>query len=266
MTEIGCRKYEDLLARHVHGEILRPDREELESHLAGCAACSSLYRGVSEIDRAIRAAGPDPVEPPPWLHARIMANLPEPSKGSLLARWGAWSWSLATASVGAILAVLLLRGGQAPVPPRVAAVPSQGVSAPARQGGVGAPEAPEASAPSPPSAKPAPKPAPPTAVASAEPPVRVIREVKIYLYFPTAQRVAVIGDFNDWDSKGVELKPVEGRDGMWETELQLPPGAYAYNFLVDGDVLVPDPNSPNQMPDGFGGTNSILLVKEGAPT
>jgi hypothetical protein len=101
--------------------------------------------------------------------------------------------------------------------------------------------------------------------ASPAPEVKIIREIKIYLYAPAAQRVAVTGDFNGWDAKGVELKPA-GRPGMWETDLQLSPGAYAYNFIVDGDVLVPDPEAPNQMPDGFGGTNSILLVKEGAPT
>jgi len=88
----------------------------------------------------------------------------------------------------------------------------------------------------------------------------VIREVKIFFYYPPAQNVAVTGDFNDWNANGVPLKAA-GKPGLWETELRLPPGVSSYNFIVDGELLVPDPNSPNQMPDGYGGTNSILLVK-----
>lgn len=267
MKANGCEKFEDLMARYVHGGVLRHEREELDRHLERCADCTNLYREVAEADRLIRSLPADPVEPPPWLHARIMANLPEEARASRFAHWGGWAWSLAATSVGAVFAVLLLRGGQAPVPTRVASVHPQGVSSPAREAEPGTVAAP---APSPepapvPAASPR-KPAAPVAVASAEPQVRIIREVKIYLYFPTAQRVAVTGDFNGWDTKGVELRPVEGKEGMWETDLQLTPGAYAYNFIVDGDVLVPDPESLNQMPDGFGGTNSILLVKEGAPT
>ena len=59
---------------------------------------------------------------------------------------------------------------------------------------------------------------------------------------------------------GVPLKRT-GKPGLWETELRLPPGVYSYNFIVDGELLIPDPNAPNQMPDGYGGTDSILLVK-----
>ena len=87
-----------------------------------------------------------------------------------------------------------------------------------------------------------------------------IQQVKIYFYYPPAQKVAVTGDFNDWDIHGVPLKAA-GKPGLWEIDLRLPPGAYSYNFIVDGELLLPDPNAPNQMPDGYGGTNSILLVQ-----
>ena len=97
-------------------------------------------------------------------------------------------------------------------------------------------------------------------VVAAAPKVQVIKEVKIFFYYPPAQKVAVTGDFNDWDADGVPLKAA-GKPGLWEAELRLPPGVYSYNFIVDGELLVPDPNSPNQMPDGYGGTNSLLLVK-----
>ncbi|HEY5995392.1 MAG TPA: zf-HC2 domain-containing protein [Candidatus Deferrimicrobiaceae bacterium] len=273
MKTNSCRKHEELMARYLHGEILRHERISLENHLAGCDRCSAHFEDVTGIDRLLRSLPPAGIEPPPWLHARIMASLPEAERTSLFARWAHWGWSLAAASVGAVLAVALMRGGQPPEPVRTAAVSPSGISSPVR---LPAPTVPDSVPAAPAPAAPAPVPAPavpaePARVASkavaaepAEAEVRVIREVKIYLYAPSAQRVAVTGDFNGWDAKGVDLKPA-GKQGMWEADLELSPGAYAYNFIVDGDVLVPDPNAPNQMPDGFGGTNSILLVKEGAP-
>jgi hypothetical protein len=271
MKTNGCRNYEESMARYLHGEILRHERELLDRHLAECPRCSRLFDDVTEADRLLRSLPHDAVEPPPWLHARIMANLPESARAPLFARWAGWAWTLTAASAGAVLAVVLMRGAQAPAPVRTAALAPATLSSPAglQAQPVPAPPrpAPVAQAPSP-----APEPVPakaasvpePVRTAAAEPEIRVIREIRIYLYAPSAQRVAVTGDFNGWDAKGVELKPA-GKPGMWEADLELPPGAYAYNFIVDGDVLVPDPYSPNQMPDGFGGTNSILLVKEGAP-
>lgn len=259
----GCPKFEELMARHVHGEILRHEREALERHLTGCSGCTALYNHVVEADRVIRALPAVDIEPPPWLHARIMANLPESSRETIFARWGSWAWSLGATCAGAFLAVLLMRGGQSAAPVRVVAVAPPAVSAPAAEPVRPVPDAvPATPTPTPVPVAVAQNSVPPGA--SAEPEVKIIREVKIYLYAPSAQRVAVTGDFNSWDPKGVELKPA-GKPGMWETDLQLSPGAYAYNFIVDSDVLVPDPDAPNQMPDGFGGTNSILLVKEGAP-
>jgi 1,4-alpha-glucan branching enzyme len=92
--------------------------------------------------------------------------------------------------------------------------------------------------------------------------LRIVREVKIYFYHPAASKVAVTGDFNGWSPEGV-LLTASGEPGVWKTTLRLRPGAYSYNFIVDGNLLVPDPNAPDQMPDGYGGTNSILLVKGG---
>jgi hypothetical protein len=278
MKTNGCKKYEISMARYIHGEILRQEREALEQHLEQCAACRDLYADVAEADRLMRALPASDIAPPPWLHARIMARLADFPKASLLSRWRGWGWSLAATSAGAIAAVLIMHGTQGTVPSRTASTaPSAGAvsavppAAPVADLPIPAP-APSRALPAP--AQPSPPPVavaqaetqahPPVAVAVPEPVVKVIREIHIYLYSPTAQRVAVTGDFNGWDAKGVALKPVEGKTGMWETDLQLQPGAYAYNFIVDGDLLVPDPDAPNQAPDGFGGTNSILLVKDGA--
>lgn len=261
----GCRKYEDLIARHLHGGSLLQDREALEAHLAVCPDCEAVYRGVSSIDRALREYPGKAVEPPPHLHARIMANLPE-ELPPLWGRFGRWAFGLASAAV-AFAALLFGTGRWGVSPPaRVASVPAPPAAAPAAKG---SPAGPGTAASARPAAAPVLRSAPgavkprETVVASA-PKVRVIKEVKIFFYYPPARSVAVTGDFNDWNAQGVPMKAA-GKPGLWETELRLPPGVYSYNFIVDGELLVPDPNSPNQMPDGYGGTNSLLLVKgEGA--
>lgn len=262
----GCRKYEDLFARYLHGETLARDRDELDKHLAVCPECANLYRDVSAIDWVLREYPAKVVEPPPHLHARIVANLPAEAP-PLWGGWGRWAFGFGSAAV--VVAALFLGVRHLAPPPleRVASVPSPTAQPPAPPSSSG-----KGTAVAPRPAEPVQSARPPVlsaapggerkrkTVVAAAPKVQVIKEVKIFFYFPPAQKVAVTGDFNDWDADGVPLK-VAGKPGLWETELRLPPGVYSYNFIVDGELLVPDPNSPNQMPDGYGGTNSILLVK-----
>lgn len=241
----SCDKYEDLIARFIHGAILLHEKEELEGHLAVCAACEKLYSEATVLDRALRDLPGKAVEPPPWLASRIVANLPAEAPAPAERRWWGWAAGLAATAACALLAVSLFRA-HTPGEPRLAApgkttTPAVGapVSPPPGKGPVSVARAPSAKPPA---------------------PVQVIREVKIYFYYPPAQKVAVTGDFNGWNAEGVPLTPA-GKPGLWVTNLRLKPGAYSYNFIVDGDVLVPDPAAPTQMPDGYGGTNSILLVK-----
>lgn len=257
----GCREWEVLLARHLHGELLRQDREALENHLAACPECRSVHRDVSSIDRMLRESPGKIVEPPAHLHARILANLPE-DLPPLWGRWGRWAFGLGTAAVALVAVFLGIGRWNAPEPGRVASVPAPPAAAPSAKG---SPHGPGAAGPARSGAA-ALRSAPGgggkrgAAVASA-PKVQVIKEVKIFFYYPPARKVAVTGDFNDWNAEGVPMQ-ASGKPGLWEAELRLPPGVYSYNFIVDGELIVPDPNSPNQMPDGYGGTNSLLLVKE----
>ena len=255
-----CRKFEGLLARYLHGESLLQDREELEKHLAVCPDCENLYRDVADIDRALREFPGKIVEPPPYLHSRIVANLPEEAP-PLRVRWGRWAMGLGAVAAGLLALFLGLYHGSGPRFPRVASAPAPAVAprSPSAQGVVVAPRPAESAKAPVLSAAPQGERRRETVVASA-PKVRVIKEVKIFFYFPPAQKVAVTGDFNDWNADGVPLKAA-GKPGLWEAELRLPPGVYSYNFIVDGELLVPDPNAANQMPDGYGGTNSLLLVK-----
>jgi anti-sigma factor RsiW len=255
-----CRKSEDLLARYLHGEALLQDRDLLEKHISVCPDCERLYRAVSDVDRLLRDLPGKQVDPPAWLSARILANLPEERAIPAWQRWGRWAAGLGAVAACAVAVAFTLLRGVVPQEPRVASAPpsAPSPSATALPPG-GSPPAGEGATVlrSTPGARP--RGAEETAVASA-PKVRVIQQVKIFFYYPPAQKVSVTGDFNGWDVDGVPMQAA-GKPGMWTTELRLPPGVYSYNFIVDGEILLPDPNAPNQMPDGYGGTNSILLVK-----
>lgn len=78
--------------------------------------------------------------------------------------------------------------------------------------------------------------------------------VRLRVEAPTAEAVAVVGDFTDWRPLALTRAP----DG-WAVELSVPPGEYEYVYLVDGEPLVP-PESPQRRDDGFGGENGVLLV------
>lgn len=75
---------------------------------------------------------------------------------------------------------------------------------------------------------------------------------------PGARSVAVTGDFVSWDPNGVPLEDPRG-NGVWAAELTLEPGLHHYVFIIDGSEWRPDPNA-SQVDDGFGQTNSVLLV------
>ena len=59
-----------------------------------------------------------------------------------------------------------------------------------------------------------------------------MKEVSFSLEAPGAERVAIAGDFNDWDPASQVLK--KDKKGVWKTSIRLLPGTYQYRFLVDG--------------------------------
>jgi len=74
---------------------------------------------------------------------------------------------------------------------------------------------------------------------------------------PHAESVALVGDFNDWDSEMHPMKKM--KDGTWKAALLLPSGSYQYQFYVDGIWQV-DPKAAVRLPNPFGGENSLLDV------
>ena len=57
---------------------------------------------------------------------------------------------------------------------------------------------------------------------------------------PQAQRVAIIGDFNDWDPTANPL--IQHPDGGWHAYVPLSHGHHRYLFLVDGESTL-DPKA-----------------------
>lgn len=85
------------------------------------------------------------------------------------------------------------------------------------------------------------------------------RPVRLRLAAPFSSRVAVVGDFNDWDPAATPLRPV-GDGDTWVVELRLKPGRYHYTFLIDGRRWARDPSEPPAAESDFGAPVSVLTV------
>lgn len=83
--------------------------------------------------------------------------------------------------------------------------------------------------------------------------------VRFELRAPGAREVALAGSFNGWDAPGIPLIQVPGSD-VWAVTVPLTVGEHQYGFVVDGGVWIPDPGAHAQVDDGFGQTNSVLVV------
>ena len=82
--------------------------------------------------------------------------------------------------------------------------------------------------------------------------------VQFALEAPSAQSVAVAGDFDGWTGSHT-LDDADG-DGVWTGRVPLQPGVHAYMFLVDGSTWMTDPRAQRYSEDGFGNRNAILAV------
>ena len=84
-----------------------------------------------------------------------------------------------------------------------------------------------------------------------------VQQVQFVLVAPTAKSVALVGDFNDWSA--VQLRPVN-TGGAWTITVPLAPGRYTYNFVVDGNRVMPAPAAPEAPADDFGTPASVVTV------
>ena len=59
-----------------------------------------------------------------------------------------------------------------------------------------------------------------------------LKLVEFSVELPEAQTVQLASDFTDWEENSLDM--VRFDRGVWSTTVPLPPGIYAYRFLVDG--------------------------------
>lgn len=85
-----------------------------------------------------------------------------------------------------------------------------------------------------------------------------LAQVVLQLEAPQAEVVVVVGDWNNWDPQVQHLAKNNG-EGTWSIMMELERGReYRYQFVIDGEQWIPDPNAYLQVDDGFGGKNSVL--------
>lgn len=85
-----------------------------------------------------------------------------------------------------------------------------------------------------------------------------LRPVQFMLVAPSATRVALVGEFNDWDATATPM--VRAAGGAWHVALPLSSGRHVYAFVVDGSSWVADPQAPLAPERWYGARNSVLLV------
>ena len=74
---------------------------------------------------------------------------------------------------------------------------------------------------------------------------------------PAATSVMLVGDFTEWQQGALVMQ--KGEDGVWATELKLPPGKHSYLFIVDGEWCE-DPECKLRVPNPFGGHDMVREV------
>lgn len=89
------------------------------------------------------------------------------------------------------------------------------------------------------------------------------RPVQFVLVAPTARKVQVVGDFNDWDTTHAEFSAQHRGGGVWAVTATVPEGHHRYSFVVDDSLWVADPTAPKMLDDDFGMPNSALVVGGG---
>jgi hypothetical protein len=88
--------------------------------------------------------------------------------------------------------------------------------------------------------------------------------VRFLLHDHRARDVRVLGSWDDWQAPGISAEALE--PGLWQASLDPPQsGRYAYKFLLDGTLWLPDPANPKRAYDGFGGFNSVFTVSHEPP-
>ena len=83
------------------------------------------------------------------------------------------------------------------------------------------------------------------------------RIIEFVLEMPKAQKVILMGDFNQWNPKKHPMR--KDKNGVWRTTVRIYPGRYEYRFLV-GEEWCNDPHNTLRCPNCFGSENNVIEV------
>ena len=85
-----------------------------------------------------------------------------------------------------------------------------------------------------------------------------LKMVEFFVELPDAKTVRLAADFTGWEEASLEMIRFEG--GIWSLAVPLPPGIYAYRFLVDGEWYL-DRRTVRRSPDSPGPTKAFVEVR-----
>ncbi len=75
---------------------------------------------------------------------------------------------------------------------------------------------------------------------------------------PSAKKVALVGDFNDWNGAQTLMTRVNDQ-GMWSVSLPLSIGLHQFQYVVDDTLRLNDPTLP-KTEEEFGSANSVISI------
>ena len=89
---------------------------------------------------------------------------------------------------------------------------------------------------------------------------KTLPSTEFSVYAPAAKEIFLAGDFNNWqsDSKDFRLRRFKG--DIWKKKVQLKPGTYEYQFVVDGKWWT-DPANKKRVANPYCTENSVKVVK-----
>jgi hypothetical protein len=79
------------------------------------------------------------------------------------------------------------------------------------------------------------------------------------LVAPGADKVCLVGDFNEWKLCEAPLLKNE-ETGAWTVRIAVPRGRHEYMFVVDDAAWVTDPEAAVRVDDGFGNLNAVVFL------
>ena len=85
-----------------------------------------------------------------------------------------------------------------------------------------------------------------------------VQLVRFVFVDPKAERVELVGDFNEWARGTTQLKR-SGAPGVWAVSVPLSPGRHEYAFIINGSRWVADPLAVKSS-DDFGTESSVIRV------